>query len=63
MCVGKGHTCRQRECTVAHGAIANGTVVNGEEIFTERPPLPHGDQITIAGVTLTVMILPRWIQG
>lgn len=41
----------------------NGTVVNGEEIFTERPPLAHGDQITIAGVTLTVMILPRWIQG
>lgn len=36
----------------------NGTSLNGEDIFTDRPPLDHGDSLGISGVTLKVILLP-----
>jgi pSer/pThr/pTyr-binding forkhead associated (FHA) protein len=37
----------------------NGTKLNGEDIFTERPDLHHGDEVTIAGLVFTFIALPN----
>lgn len=37
----------------------NGTQLNGADIFTDRPDLAHGDTISIAGVDITVVLLPN----
>ena len=36
----------------------NGTTLNGDDIFTERPDIKHGDTVGISEVELTVILLP-----
>ena len=36
----------------------NGTKLNGDDIFTDRPEMAHGDEIGIGGLAFTFMALP-----